>query len=301
MEHSHVKNLINLGYLVDESIKELIEGLNENQFYTLVEDAKRENPFMINRDIVLKAKSSGVKVLKTFSPLEKFTVQEMVRSLNDRYSVLQNILLRRVEFSDLVSINKISAGSVSVIGLVKDKIEKENNLLVALEDSTGDVQVTIPKALGERLCLDDVVAVSGNMSGKMMIADKLVYPDVPIRPVKYSPESIRIAFLSDDKDCSADYVVLRNKIIDKIKNRSHQMSNPCMYEVEGVSILTLLDFNPLDVIRKRYVSKDNTDFIIDPVPDIIFTDKDVNSNYKGITIVSFNKAVDLKSREVSNI
>jgi hypothetical protein len=301
MNHSHVKNLINLGYLVDDSITDLVEGLNENQFYNLVEDAKRENPFMINRDIVLKSKSSGVKMIKSFSPLERFTVQEMVRNLNDRYSALQNILLRRVAFSDLVSINKISTGSASIIGLVKDKVEKEGKFLVTLEDSTGDVQAMVPKALAERLGLDDVVAVSGSMSGKILIADKLVYPDVPIRPVKYSPETIKIAFLSDEGQCKADYIVLRDKMFDRIKSKTHSLTTPCMYEVEGVSILSLPDFNPLDAIRKRYVSKGNTDFIIDPVPDIIFTDKDVSSNYKGITIVPINKVVDLKSREVSDI
>jgi arginine deiminase len=74
-----------------------------------------------------------------------------------------------------------------------------------------------------------------------------------------------------------------------------------MSEVDGVIILTLFGLNPLDAIRKRYVNIESTDFIIDPIPDIIFTDKDISTNYKGITIVSINKIIDLKSREVSNI
>ncbi|MFH1229212.1 MAG: hypothetical protein V1678_02175 [Candidatus Aenigmatarchaeota archaeon] len=301
MEHSHVKNLINLGYLVDESIAGMVEELNEDQFYSLVEDAKKENPFMINHEMVFKAKSSGVKIIKSLSPVDRFTVQDVVRSLNERFSALQSILLRRVEFSDMVSINKLSSGSVSIIGLVKDKVERDNDILVTMEDSTGDVQVIIPKNIGERLCLDDVIAVSGNVSGKTLLADKLVYPDVPIRPVKYSTESVKVAFLSEDKDCGADYLVYKNRILDNIKKKDCRITCPCMYELEGVLIMNLLGFNPLDIIRKRYLSKDSTDFIIDPVPDIIFTDKEVNSNYKGITIVSLNKAVDLKTREVSDI
>jgi hypothetical protein len=34
------------------------------------------------------------------------------------------------------------------------------------------------------------------------------------------------------------------------------------------------------------------------VPDVIFTDKNVNMSYKGISIVSKNKVIDLKTREV---
>ena len=37
------------------------------------------------------------------------------------------------------------------------------------------------------------------------------------------------------------------------------------------------------------------------IPDIVFTGKDVNRNYKGITILSANNIIDLKNREVNKI
>jgi DNA polymerase II small subunit/DNA polymerase delta subunit B len=298
MNHSHVKNLVNLGYLVDQEIVDLIENLNENDFYKLVEDLKKENLFLINKDLINKVVVSDVKIIKNFIPVKKFTVQDFVRNLNERYIALQSILLKRVEFSDLVSINKISNGNASIIGLIKEKTEKDENLLVTLEDSTGDIQAIVPKNLGEKLVLDDVVAVSGRINNKIFV-DKLIYPDVPIRPVNYSFNSIKIAFL-ENKESDADYLIYREKIIDKIKNKIYTITNPCLVEIGGVVILVLLGFNPLDVLRKRYINIENTDFLVEPVPDIIFTDKDVNANYKGITIVSLNKTIDLKTREIQS-
>lgn len=140
MNHSHVKNLTNLGFFVDESAVNLIETLNENEFYKLMEEVKRENPLMIGNDLIKRAITDDVKIIRNLAYINKFTVQDFVKNLNERYNNLQNILLRRVEFSDLVSINKLSNGNASIIGLVKDKFEKEDNLLITLEDSTGDVQ-----------------------------------------------------------------------------------------------------------------------------------------------------------------
>lgn len=301
MNHSHVKNLTTLGFFVDESAVSVIEELGENDFYTLLDMVKKENPLVINKDIVKRVVISDVKIIKNLTPVNKFTVQDIVKSLNERYNSLQNILLRRVDFSDLISINKLGSGNASVIGLVKNKLEREDSMLITLEDSTGDVQVMIPKYLGEKLALDDVVAVSGKISNKILLADKLVYPDVPIKPVNYASKQVSVAFLSDGKEHASDYLFYMGEIVDKVKGKTYVTTSPYLSEIEGVIILTLFGSSPLDALRKRYVNIENTDFIIDIVPDIIFTDNDINTNYKGITIVSINKAIDLKTREVSNI
>jgi hypothetical protein len=301
MNHNHVKNLINLGYLVEESIVNLIENIDEDNFYRLIEGLKRENSFLVTNDLIKKILVRDVNIIKEFNHVKKFTMQDVVKNLNERYSLLQSILLKRVEFSDLVSINKVSSGNASVIGLVKDKTEKEEDFAVILEDPTGDIQALIPKSIGEKLTLDDVVAASGRINNKILFADKLIYPDVPIRPVNYTSDSVKIAFLEEGKDCDANYVFSIDKLKDKIKNKTYKINSPCLIEVEGILILIVLGFNPLDILRKRYVNIENNDFIIEPVPDIIFTDKDINTNYKGITIASSNKVIDLKTREIDDV
>jgi DNA polymerase II small subunit/DNA polymerase delta subunit B len=301
MNHNHVKNLINLGYLVDESIANLIENIDEDNFYRLIEGIKKENGFIINNDLIKKILVREVNIIKEFVHVNRFTVQDFVKSLNERYSTLQNILIKRLEFSDLVSINKIGSGNASVIGLVKDKIEKEDNFIVNLEDPTGEIQTVIPKNIGEKLALDDVIAVSGRVNNKILFAEKLIYPDVPIRPVNYTLENIKIAFLEKGKDYDASYSFYIDAIKDKVKEKIYTIKSPCLVEIQGILILIISGLNPLDVLRRRYVNIENTDFIIDPVPDIIFSDKNINTNYKGITVISLNKMIDLKTREVSNI
>jgi hypothetical protein len=298
MNHSHVKNLINLGYLVDDGASGLIEDLDENAFFSLTEAVKKDNPFIINQEFVGKATAPDIKIVKKSCSMTRFTVQEMVGKLNERYSALQNLLLRRVELSDMVSINKLSAGRSSIIGLVKEKAERGNDMLLTLEDPTGDFQVIASKALCDKLALDDVVAVSGNVSNKVLYAEKLMYPDIPIRPVKYSKKPIKVAFLEDGKEYPSDYVLYKDKMMDKVKNMEHPISSPCILQLGEVFMMVLSNLNPLDVLRKRYVSADNCDFIVDPVPDVIFTDIEQSSNYKGVTILSKSRVIDLSTRNV---
>jgi hypothetical protein len=58
------------------------------------------------------------------------------------------------------------------------------------------------------------------------------------------------------------------------------------FKISNVIFLLVLGFDPLEALRKRYINIDNTDFLIEPSPDIVFTDKDINTNYKGVSIVS---------------
>lgn len=299
--HSHLKNLINLGFLVDEKIKDKIEDLNEEEFYKLVENLKKDNIFIVNEDIIKNVLAGEIKILKLFKKTEMFAIQDFVKNLNNKYNFLQDILIKKLELSNIVSINKCSDGNVSVIGLIKEREEKDNNFVISLEDPTGEIKASIAKKLGEKLVLDDVVAVSGKISNKILIVDKLLLPDVPLKPVTYSKDSIKIVFLADKKSVKADYLVYKNKIKDNIKNKEYEITNPCIFKINNVVFLLILGFDPLEILKKRYVSIGNTDFLIEPSPDIVFTDKEINTNYKGISIVSENIVIDLKTREIKNI
>ena len=58
---------------------------------------------------------------------------------------------------------------------------------------------------------------------------------------------------------------------------------------------------PEAVAKSMIAIAGNSDFLIEPSPDIVLTDMDVNTNYKGISIVSKDKVIDLKTREVQAI
>lgn len=298
-EHSHLKNLINLGFLVDDRITEKIESLNEEEFFKLIEGLKNDDVFIVNEGVLKTIISDEIKVLRTVKMTDTFNIQDFVKTLNDRYAFLQNILMKKLELANIVSINKCNDGAASIIGMVKEKEEKGDKLIISLEDPTGEIQVFISKKLGEKISLDDVIAIYGEMKDKVLNADKILFPDVPLKPVTFSDDSVKVAFA--DKDAKADYNVYDNKIKDMIKKKEIEISNPSIFKIGNVIFLLLLGFDPLEILKKRYVSIDNADFLIDPSPDIVFTDKDINTNYKGISIVSKNKLIDLKTREVQSI
>ncbi len=298
-EHSHLKNLINLGFLVDDKITEKIENLNEEEFFKLIEGLKKENIFIVNENVLKTIVSDEVRVLGAIKKVERFNMQDFVRTLNDKYIFLHSLLMKKLELSNIVSINKCSEGTTSIIGMVKEKEERGDNFVISLEDTTGEVQVSISKKLGEKISLDDVIAVSGEMNNKVLKAGKILFPDVPLKPVVFSGDSVRVAFT--EKDVKADYVVRSNRIADKVKKKEQEITSPCIFKIGNVVFLLLLGFDPLDVLKKRYVSIDNADFLVEPSPDIVFTDKEINTNYKGISIVSLGKLIDLRTREVQSI
>jgi DNA polymerase II small subunit/DNA polymerase delta subunit B len=299
-EHSHLKNLINLGFIIDEKLNARIENLTEEEFYRLIENLKKENVFVVNEGVFKNILSEDVKILRAFTKVQRFNVQDYVRNLNERYSFLQNILIKKLELPNMVSIDKASDGSASIIGIVKEKEEKIENIIISLEDSTGEMKAVITKKLGEKLALDDVIALTGNIKDKILNADRILFPDVPFKPVAYTQDTIKVAFLPE-KNTNADYIVFNNKVENNVKNKEINITNPCILKINNVLFLVIAGSDPLEVLKKRYVNIDNTDFIIEPSPDIVFTDKDVNTNYKGISIVSRNKIIDLKTREVQNI
>jgi len=300
MNHNHLKNLINLGFLVDEKIADKIEDLNEEELYNLVETLKKENIFIVNEEILRRVFVGEVKILRKFKKTEKITVQDFVKNLNNRYNFLQDILMKKIELSDIVSINKGNVGNLTIIGLVKEKEVKEDRFLISLEDPTGEIKTLATKKLGERINLDDIIAVSGRVTNKKLFIDKLLFPDVPLKPVVYSKESINVVF-SDKKDIETDYLIYDNKIKDKIKNKEYEITNPCIFKINNVVVLLVLGSNPLEVLKKRYVNIENTDFLIKPSPDIVFTDQEINTNYKGISIVSKDKIIDLRTRKVTDV
>jgi hypothetical protein len=301
MNHSHVKNLINLGFLVDEEITEEVENLDEKTFYKLIDNLKKEKAFIISKELLNNILSKEIEIMKQFKPVDSFTVQDFVKTLNKRYNFLHDILLNKVELKNIVSINKAGNGNVSIIGMVKEITEKNNKSIVVLEDPTGDIETLIDKNLAEKLCLDDVIAVSGNINNKILFVDKMFFPGIPLRPVNYSQESLKIAFLSSKKPNNAEYIVYKDKIKDKIKKKTYDIKEPCFFKIKNVVILVAFDFDPLSIINKRYINKKNTDFLIDDVPDVLLTDKKMNMSYKGVSIVSVDNIINLKTREVQVI
>jgi len=298
---NRLKELIELGFLIDETAKEDINSLNDENYKKLVEALKKEYPLVISQEFIKKLFIKEVKILKTFKKRDKLTIKDFVRLLNEKYNTLQKILLEKLELKDVVSINKCGSGNVTVIGMIKAIEERGKTLEVFIEDPTGEIRVSMHKNMGSNLSLDDVVAISGNINNKILFLDKIIYPDISLRPVNYSDEPVKVAFVSEEKEIDLGYVAMNKGIKDNFKNKFYDIEIPTLIEISGIKILIIGDFEPLMVLKKRYLNKENTDFIIDVIPDLVFSNKDINKNYKGVTIISPNNIIDLKTREINKI
>lgn len=301
MNHIRVKNLISSGFLVNGEIASNIDALSEDDFILLQEKLKKEKAFVLSKEIIKRLLTKEIEILSQFKPVKSITIQDFVKTLNERYSFLQGILLDKVELKNIVSINKASNGDVSIIGLVKEISERDGDTPVVLEDPTGSIETLIDKKTAERLCLDDVVAVAGKINNKILFVNKLLFPNIPLRPVNYSEESVRIAFSENEKKIDADYVIYKNKIQDNIKNKSYEISCPSFVKIKNVTVLVVFSTDPINLLNKRYANIGNRDLLIKTIPDILFTDNGKNMSYKGVSIVSLDNMIDLKTREVKKI
>ncbi|MBW2988596.1 DNA-directed DNA polymerase II small subunit, partial [Candidatus Woesearchaeota archaeon] len=135
-------------------------------------------------------------------------VHDFVGFFNARYRVLSSMISNRPGITRNVSIsrlrNKTDRESVSIIGLVSEmNFTKNNNLRLTLEDPTGSIQVVVTKNNKDlykealTLTLDEVIGVTG-MSGKNVVfASEIIWPEVPVLPLKKSPLKEYAIVLSD--------------------------------------------------------------------------------------------------------
>ncbi len=146
------------------------------------------------------------------------TVNDFAAYFNDRLDRLRGVIEsgRGANFGGMIrnieSVKQYADGrEVGIIGMVYDKIiTKNGHVLITLEDQTGSAKVLFirPEKNGrpelarlfssaERIVMDEVLAVKGKISGPFIIANTILWPDVPIRTRKQTEEDIAIAFTSD--------------------------------------------------------------------------------------------------------
>ena len=153
---------------------------------------------------------SGVSIIFSYSDApKKREVKDFVDYFNARYIALEKILRQRQELNATISIGrtllKTDRDTVSIIGLVKDKqITKRGNVILTLEDPTGEIKIAVTAskqgllAQAKELVLDEVIGVSGVTGDKIIFAQNIFWPDVPLnKELKKANDEAYAAFLSD--------------------------------------------------------------------------------------------------------
>jgi DNA polymerase II small subunit len=153
---------------------------------------------------------SNVRILFSYDQAaKKREAGDFTLFFNSRFRALEKILRQRQELQNAISISRIffkkNREQISVVGLVWDKQQTKNgNIMVTLEDPTGYIKVLVNKnkpdllRMAKEITLDEALGVSGVNGDKIIFANNLFSPEVPIAPeMKKSEQEGYALFLSD--------------------------------------------------------------------------------------------------------
>jgi DNA polymerase II small subunit/DNA polymerase delta subunit B len=241
----------------------------------------------------------------------KISVSFLTERLNRRYQMIRELLLKRYDFKNLLSINKISRKSTkfSLIVMVKGR---ENSLLM-VEDPTAEIKLTIEQGKFGEVVRDETIALKCERGEEEFRIKEVIWPDIPLnRRINKTERDIYCLFLlglkikearvekiskwleleplyiflSDREGVkilpkAAHKIVLDGSALIKIKNISLIFLESALLKKysrlwpdlpEERIILNLLKKRHLDPILDIDGIYQNDPLFLEEVPDIIFTE-----------------------------
>ncbi len=136
------------------------------------------------------------------------TIEEFVGLFRDRFRRLKGIMKGRVSELPLIPISGIKGSSRGktgrIIGIVFDKqTTKNGHVLIELEDEESSIKCLVMKdspirEKADDVILDEVIAIDGSCAEELFIAKDIIWPEVPISPIKKSAdEDVSVICISD--------------------------------------------------------------------------------------------------------
>ncbi len=211
-----------IGHIASYFGEEKIGILDKATLEKIIQEMKSEKEpieIEIKRPVEFKptAKEVEAQISIRESDVEKTagTTEDFVVYLNDRFKrisemISQNMASTGIANGKINSIEKLkeytNGREATIVGMVFDKrVTKNGNILVNLEDSTGTAKVIFMKSDSQqelyknakRIANDDIIAVKGKISGPFLIANAIIWPEVPIHVRRKTEEDIAIGFISD--------------------------------------------------------------------------------------------------------
>jgi len=175
-----------------------------------VSDEKKELEikYIVKRPVDRRSEvDTSVKLKKMYRQTnKKIDINDWLTYYLDRFERLSNLLRNRIELRNVVSISRIlkmtGRQEVATIGMVKD-IRKTftGTHIVEIEDPTGQINLILKSEdvvkVADEIVLDEVIGVIGTKSKNVIYPTKILFPDVPDRPIKKSKDDVYAAFVSD--------------------------------------------------------------------------------------------------------
>ena len=157
-----------------------------------------------------EAQENKINILYSYrEEPKKREPQDFVDYFNNRYKLIEKILKQHQELKNTISINKTANKKereiLSIIGIVSDKqTTKNGNLLLVLEDPTGQKRVIVnknkPSLFNEAkdIVLDEVIGVVGVNVDTIVFENNIIWPDTPTnKELKKTSDEKYTLFLSD--------------------------------------------------------------------------------------------------------
>ena len=139
-------------------------------------------------------------------PLPAGNVDGFIDYFNSRFVQIERILKRRVDVRDAIPLSQAVKlplkNKFKTIGLVSSKNSRRNRLFIDIEDSevSASFMVSGEESFrkGLEILEDQVICLEGfRYKDDLMIANELIWPDIPMHEVNRADERICAAFLGD--------------------------------------------------------------------------------------------------------
>ncbi len=164
-------------------------------------EVKRHEPEEKNRQ--------RIRVLKEVrSSIVEGKVEDFVAYFNSRLEKISRILRNRIQPTQIKNLGRLRGETVSVVGIVSNVFERKDHYVIELEDQTGTVNCIANGKNAEiagELLGDEVIGVTGTLRGNSILAERILFPDVPVNGERKEIE-FGIVFISDTHFGSKDFL-----------------------------------------------------------------------------------------------
>ncbi|AKB26683.1 Archaeal DNA polymerase II small subunit [Methanosarcina sp. MTP4] len=200
--------------------------------------ASRDRPFSAVSSGMASGSSSPSSVVRSIGGPNPVTVlsditghstcvgeyMQFVQYFRDRYSRLSEIIRGRINARPIESLKGRSfrrgggekgSEEISIIGMVSDTSTTTNgHRILSLEDPTGSFPVLVRNSdkdlfeLASSILLDEVIGVTGSVTndGGLMMASKIIQPDVPNSALRRTGAKGKVVLISDVHVGSAQFM-----------------------------------------------------------------------------------------------
>ncbi|MDI9645498.1 MAG: DNA-directed DNA polymerase II small subunit [Archaeoglobales archaeon] len=202
-----------------ENLDEVVDEICRNaagRFIITENDVEAALKSLNNKKIVIpnlekKKEIEEIKILKdvTGNSLTEGKLEDFQLYFNSRYEKISRILRSRVSSVPIASLGRFKGENVTVVGMVNSIKETPRGYYIELEDPTGFINCIASGKLAEiaqTLLGDEVIAVSGTLKDRNIIADRIIFPDVPVNGNRKIVKDFFIVFISDTHFGSKEFL-----------------------------------------------------------------------------------------------